>query len=59
MALLAFSEPGRARSIAGVEKKSILRLLALRTRHENLLDDPQALLYCEPEFDRQFVLSSS
>ena len=28
-------------------------------RHEKLLDDPQALLYCDHEFDRQFVISLS
>jgi hypothetical protein len=31
----------------------------LKSRHEKLLDDTEALLYCNHEFDRQFVISLS
>jgi hypothetical protein len=30
-----------------------------KTRHEKLLDDTEVLLYCDPEFDRQLVISLS
>jgi hypothetical protein len=33
--------------------------LYLSRRHEKLLDDAQALLYCDPEFDRQIASSLS
>jgi hypothetical protein len=29
------------------------------SRHEKLLDDTEALLYCDPEFHRQLVISLS
>jgi hypothetical protein len=28
-------------------------------RREKLLDDTEVLLYCDPEFDRQFAISLS
>jgi len=30
-----------------------------KSQHEKLLDDPEALLYCDPEFDLHFDLSLS
>jgi hypothetical protein len=32
-------------------------ILVFKSRHENLLDDTEALLYCDHQFDRQLVIS--
>jgi hypothetical protein len=39
--------------------KSAASGTCLKSRHEKLLDDAGQLLYCDPEFDRQFVISLS
>jgi len=33
--------------------------VSFKSRHEKLLDDTEVLLYCDHQFDRQFVLSLS
>src|ERR1700736_381095 len=43
----------------GVRKEPPLPPVSLESRQEKLLDDTEPLLYCDPEFDRQFVFSLS
>ena len=38
-------------------KKNTVSRACLKSRREKLLDDTQALLYFDPEFDRQFDIS--
>jgi hypothetical protein len=42
-----------------VRKEPPLPPVCLKTGHEKPLDDTEALLYCDPEFDRQFGISLS
>ena len=42
-----------------VRKKRGFRVLVLNCQDEKLLDDTGVFLYCDHQFDRQFVLSLS
>ena len=50
--------PAQARPTAGREK-ALSPGACLKSRREKLLDDPEALLYCDHEFDRHFAISLS
>jgi hypothetical protein len=55
--LIGWTE-GRALVAAGTHGGLISRF-RLKSRHDKLLDETEALLYCDYQFDRQFVISLS
>jgi hypothetical protein len=53
--------PGEGSNFRLLDLRKKARLLGtcLQSRHKKLLDDAEALLYCDPESDRQSALSLS
>jgi hypothetical protein len=49
-----------ARSISVTEPRGVEDPdFDLKSQHEKLLDDTEVLLYCDRQFDRQFLISLS